>query len=78
MERFLVCSNPGCRFILDRRINGKSLDGAQLILKKCPACGSDWSSLCPACTRPIAMKLVGGLPHPVCCDRWPIAKARAA
>jgi hypothetical protein len=36
MERFMVCDNPGCRFILDRRINGKSRDSAQLVLKKCP------------------------------------------
>jgi len=53
MERFMVCDNPGCRFILDRRINGKSLDGAQLVLKKCPACGGDWSAACPSCNQPL-------------------------
>jgi hypothetical protein len=78
MERFLICNNPTCHFILDRRINGKSQDGAQLILKKCPACGGDWSSTCPSCAQPLAMKMVGGLPRSVCCDRKPDAGARAA
>lgn len=78
MERFVVCNNPSCRFILDRRIDGKSLDGAQLILKKCPACGGDWSLTCPACSQALATKVVGGLPHSVCCEGKPNAKARAA
>jgi hypothetical protein len=78
MERFMVCDNPGCRFILDRRINGKSRDGAQLVLKKCPACGGDWSAACPSCNQPLATKLVAGLPHSVCCDRSASGKSRAA
>jgi len=78
MERFLICNNPKCHFVLDRRINGKSLDGAQLILKKCPACGSDWSSTCPSCNQALAVKLVAGLPYSVCCDHKPHANARAA
>lgn len=78
MERYSICENPKCHFVLDRRINGKSLDGAQLILKKCPTCGGDWSSTCPSCRLTLAVKLVGGLPYAVCCDRRPHAKARAA
>ena len=78
MERYLICENPNCRFVLDRRINGKSLDGAQLLLKRCPACGGGWSSTCPTCSLELAIKLVGGLPHTVCCERKPTAKARAA
>jgi hypothetical protein len=78
MERFLVCNNTKCHFVLDRRINGKSVDGAHLILKKCPVCGGAWSSTCPSCMQTLAMKLVGGLPHAVCCERKPDAKARAA
>jgi len=78
MERFLICNNPKCHFVLDRRINGKSLDGAQLILKRCPACGGAWSSTCPSCAQNLAVKLVDGLPHSVCCDRKPPASARAA
>jgi ssDNA-binding Zn-finger/Zn-ribbon topoisomerase 1 len=76
MERFLVCNNPKCHFVLDRHINGK--DGAHLIVKKCPACGGAWSSTCPACTHQLAVKLVGGLPHSVCCERKPATNARAA
>jgi hypothetical protein len=78
MERFLVCNNPSCHFVLDRRVNGKSQDGAQLILKKCPACGGNWSATCPSCAHSLAVKLVAGLPHAVCCDRKPHADARAA
>ena len=78
MEHFLICENPKCRFILDRRIDGKSQDGAEVILKQCPACGRNWSSTCPSCSLTLAIKLVGGLPHTVCCDRKPSAKARAA
>lgn len=78
MERFLVCNNPKCHFILDRRLNGRSLDGAQLILKKCPACGGGWSSTCPSCSQALVMKWVGGLPKSACCDHKPRAAARAA
>ncbi len=78
MQRYLICDNPNCRFVLDRRINGKSLDGAQLLLQKCPACGGNWSSTCPTCSLTLAVKLVGGLPHTTCCERKPQAKARAA
>lgn len=78
MERFLICSNHECRFVLDRRINGKSLDGAHLILKKCPACGGSWSSTCPSCTQALAIRLVGGLPHAVCCERKTTTSAKAA
>lgn len=77
MERYLICENLKCRFVLDRRIDGKSLDGAA-ILKKCPACGGAWSSTCPSCSQTLAIKLAGELPHTVCCDRKPNAKARAA
>jgi hypothetical protein len=78
MERFLVCNNSSCHFVLDRRINGKSPDGAQLVLQKCPECGGDWSTTCPSCLQPVAMKLVGELPHLVCCARQPDQKTRAA
>jgi hypothetical protein len=78
MERFLICNNPSCRFVLDHRVNGKSVNGAQLILKKCPACGGAWSSTCPSCAQALSVKMVGELPHSVCCDRKPAASARAA
>ena len=78
MDHFLVCNNPKCHFVLDRRINGRTVDGAHLILKKCPACGGAWSTTCPSCAQALAVKLVGGLPHFACCDRKPDANARAA
>ena len=67
MERFLVCNNPKCHFVLDRHIDGKPSYGAQLILKKCPAC-----------EHPLAVKLVGGLLRSVCCERSRATNARAA
>ena len=78
MERFLVCNNPKCHFVLDRHIDGKPSYGAQLILKKCPDCGGDWSATCPACEHPLAVKLVGGLLRSVCCERSRATNARAA
>jgi predicted amidophosphoribosyltransferase len=67
MDKYLVCSSLGCLFILDRRVNGTSLDGVQKILKTCPACGSDWSSLCPYCADPLTVNFVEGLPCSACC-----------
>jgi hypothetical protein len=69
MDSHLICTNPGCRFILDRRINGESLDGVRKILKHCPECGSDWSSACPFCDRPLGVAFVDELPLSVCCGR---------
>jgi len=78
MERFLVCKNPKCHFVLDRRINGQSVDGAHHILRKCPACGGAWSSNCPSCGQPLDMRLVGGIPQSVCCTGKTHTRARAA
>lgn len=78
MDHYLICSNSKCRFILDRLINGKSMDGAHLVLKKCPACGGDWTSICPSCSLTLAVRLTGGVPHAACCERKAHAKARAA
>lgn len=78
MYKYLVCCNPECRFILDRRVNGTSLDGVQKILKTCPACGSDWSSSCPYCGQALAVNFVDGLPHSACCGHKLRAEVRAA
>jgi hypothetical protein len=78
MSHFLICENPKCRFILDCRIDGKSADSAQLILKTCPSCGGAWSSTCPSCGQALAVKLWAGVAHSNCCERKPRAKARAA
>jgi hypothetical protein len=78
MARFLICNNPECRFVLDRRINGASLDGVQKILKTCPSCCSDWSSACPFCDRPFDVAFIGGLPHSACCRHKLRPETRAA
>jgi hypothetical protein len=78
MNHFLVCENPRCRFILDRRVNGESPDGVQQILKSCPACGSDWSSLCPFCDHILTVNFIEGLPHSACCGQRLLAEAKAA
>jgi hypothetical protein len=67
MDSHLICKNPACRFVLDRRINGESLDGVRKIVKQCPECGGDWSSACPFCKRPLAVAFVNELPHSACC-----------
>jgi hypothetical protein len=77
MKHFVICQNPGCRFVLDLRINGKSLDSPQPV-KKCPACGANWSSICPSCDQALIMKLIDGLPYPACCGQKLRAKAQAA
>jgi hypothetical protein len=78
MNHFLVCENPRCRFILDRRVNGQSLDGARKILKECPACGGNWSSSCAFCGRVLIVSFVNGLPHTACCRHKLRAEAKAA
>jgi hypothetical protein len=67
VARFLICTNPECRFVLDRRINGAALDGVRKILKTCPSCRADWSSACPFCDRPFDVSFIGGLPQSACC-----------
>lgn len=69
MDSHIICSNPGCRFILDRRVNGASLDGVRKIIKQCPECGGDWSSVCPFCEKPLTVKIANKLPISVCCGR---------
>jgi hypothetical protein len=78
MNHFLVCENPECRFILDRRINGESLDGVRGILKKCPACGCDWSSSCPFCDQTLAVSFIAGLPRSACCGHQLRGEVKAA
>jgi hypothetical protein len=78
MVRFLICNNSACRFLLDRRINGGTLDGVQRIVKQCPSCGGSWSSTCPSCGQALAVKSVQGLPHSVCCERKSQSGAAAA
>jgi len=69
MQHFMVCENPKCRFILDRRLNGTSTDGVLRVLRKCPDCGHAWSSNCPFCSQSLEMKFVAGTPRTVCCGQ---------
>ncbi|HKW56194.1 MAG TPA: hypothetical protein VJN42_02465 [Candidatus Acidoferrum sp.] len=78
MARFFICDNPKCRFLMDRRVNGRTLNGTQFIVKKCPVCGGNWSTTCPSCGQPLAVKIAGGLPYAMCCERKPITRASAA
>jgi predicted amidophosphoribosyltransferase len=68
MSSFMICTNASCRFLLDRRLNGRSMDGVRKIVKTCPDCGGDWSSTCPGCGQALAVKITNGLPHSVCCE----------
>lgn len=78
MQRHLICTNPGCIFILDSHIDGASLNGVQNIVKKCPSCGSGWSSLCPFCNQELVVGFVEGLAHTGCCGRRLQAATQAA
>jgi hypothetical protein len=78
MDNYLICENPSCRFVLDRRLNGKSLPSPQPILKKCPSCRSEWSSVCPFCSQALTIKFVQGHAHASCCGRRLRAQAEAA
>jgi hypothetical protein len=68
MSSFLICTNAACRFLLDRRLNGRSMDGVRKILQHCPDCGGDWSSACPSCGQALAVKITNGLPRSACCE----------
>lgn len=78
MDRYLVCDNPKCRYILDGRINGKTFGKPQLIVKKCPECGGNWSAVCPSCSQPLQVRLVAGMPRSSCCQPKAKANAQAA
>jgi hypothetical protein len=78
MDNYLICANPSCRFVLDRRLNGRSPARPQPILKKCPACRSGWSFTCPFCSQALAIKFVHGLVHSACCGRRLRVQAEAA
>ena len=78
MNHFLVCENPECRFIIDRRVNGESLDGLRRILKECPACKSEWSSSCPNCSQSLTVSFIDGVPYSSCCGHKLRAEAKAA
>lgn len=69
MNRVAMCENQGCRFILDLRLDGTTMDGVQKIVTKCPECGSGWTSVCPYCSDSLSVKLVKGRLLTACCGR---------
>lgn len=79
MEHYLICENSKCRFILDRHLNGTSLDGVLGLLPHCPECGSSWSAKCPFCSQPVAVELLAeGIPVLACCGRRLLLGAKVA
>jgi hypothetical protein len=75
MVLFLICENPSCHMVLDLRENGHVLPPAEIIVNKCPECGSGWSPQCPFCNKPLEVDLRSGLPHCFRCNRKLQAKA---
>jgi len=52
MERFLICKNPVCLFLIDlREKDNRILRRPDLFIDECPECGREWSSQCPFCFR---------------------------
>ncbi len=52
MERFLICKNPLCRFVIDLRTKeNQVVQLSDLIISQCPDCGREWSSRCPFCLQ---------------------------
>jgi ribosomal protein L37AE/L43A len=63
MESFLICTNPKCRYLVNLRDGAQVLERSKLILDECPECGSQWSSHCPFCDKPLEVMLHENLPH---------------
>lgn len=51
--KMLICENPSCRFLIDLRENGKTMERSSLVIDFCPECGSGWSDRCPFCSEPL-------------------------
>jgi len=75
MDHFLICENPGCRFVVDVCIEGKTPEHQPFILSACPECGSKWSSTCPFSGRALIVQWFHGLPRCACCSQKLLAQA---
>ena len=63
MERFLICKNPLCRFVVDLRTEeNRTLQLSDLIISQCPECGDEWSSQCPFCLQALDVTWREALP----------------
>jgi hypothetical protein len=69
MDSSLICENPACRFVLDGRVRGKSVEELQSVVRNCPACGHGWATACPFCEHVLTVRFVRGLPRTACCGR---------
>jgi hypothetical protein len=69
MQHFLICSNPGCRFVLDLQVSGKPLRRSRVPLSACPECGSGWSASCPFCVQPLNLAWSDHRPQCANCHR---------
>jgi hypothetical protein len=69
LEHFLICTNPGCRFIVDLREGAKVLERSRMVIDECPECGNPWSSYCPFCDQPLDVVQRGNLSFCSHCSR---------
>jgi hypothetical protein len=78
MSNYLICENPKCHMVLDRRENGGTRLSLGTVLEECPECGDHWSASCPFCGQSLEVNWLGGHPHcSECCEKL-IARTRAA
>lgn len=69
MSRFLICRNPGCRFLVDLRDSGSALSPSRVVIHECPDCGHPWQTSCPFCLQPLDVTWHRDLPHCARCHR---------
>lgn len=75
MPNYLLCSNPGCRLIIDLEGCKDPVDLEEIGIENCPECKSSWTSRCPFCVQAIAVNWNGHHAHCGHCQRRFYAKA---
>jgi hypothetical protein len=78
MNHYLICQNPGCRFVLDNRLNGRGAAPRRFLLSSCPQCGGGWASNRPLPRRALGPEWDGKLPFCACCSGNGHARRKAA
>ena len=69
MNRYLICENAACYFVLEVSSQERQAIRRQPILTACPECGSNFGATCPFSGRLLLVQWLGGLPHCACCRR---------
>jgi hypothetical protein len=64
LEKYLICENPQCRFVISLRENNRFVQRSELILSACPECNSRWSGHCPFCFQ--TLEVVWQNKYPCC------------